>query len=400
MRARLTACFVVVSVLLLVGTLWIHGYSEQSRLRTQQSRALDARAGTIALLIEQRHALGEPVDSAYLSAVVDKTGRIAYDPGDGSQPVVAEGTSGAGLAHADRLKASAKVGAGSVTVTWPAPSRPSLLSADEGSGGLLILFGAVFAGFVGYLMSLLISRPFRRLAGAAEQLGRGRFDIDLPRTRVPEARAVSQALLTAAGQLQERLTAEQAFAEHASHVLRTPMTGLRLEMEELAQRDDVPIEVRSSATRSVQRIAAIDRVASELVELTRRSDLMAAAGVPLRDLATQGAQTWADALAEQDRSLTAAVEGDLAAIFTPGPVEHILDLLLADVLRRGVGPVRLVLEAHEEGHLSIEVTSAGIEGPERAVDIAMARARAVVGTLGGRFTVKPPDRVVVLLPRR
>ncbi|HRD61866.1 MAG TPA: hypothetical protein PL137_13235, partial [Nocardioides sp.] len=83
-------------------------------------------------------------------------------------------------------------------------------------------------------------QPFRQLAVAAGQLGRGRFDLDLPRTRIPEARAIRDALLTSAGQLQERLTSEQAFAEHASHVLRTPLTGLRLELEDLAGRPDVP----------------------------------------------------------------------------------------------------------------------------------------------------------------
>ena len=178
-------------------------------------------------------------------------------------------------------------------------------------------------------------------------------------------------------------------------MLRTPLTGLRLELEDLAERDDVPADVRESATRSVGRIDAMDAVAGDLVALARRGALVAGAEIPLRDLATQCAQTWADALAEQDRPLTAAVEGNIETTYTPGPVEHILDLLLADVLRRGQGAVRMVFEADEEGHLSIGVSCAELRAASVPnADIAITQARAVVTALGGRLTGGHPGAAV------
>jgi hypothetical protein len=128
---------------------------------------------------------------------------------------------------------------------------------------------------------------------------------------------------------------------------------------------------------------------------------VAGAEIPLRDLATQCAQTWADALAEQDRRLTAAVEGRIETTYTPGPVEHILDLVLADVLRRGQGAVRMVFDADEEGHLSIDVSCEDqreVSGP--GADIAVTQARAVVTALGGRLTGDTAERLSILLPRR
>jgi hypothetical protein len=399
-RARLTASFVVLSVVLVVGALWVRGYTEYSEQRTHESRELRGEAIAVALLIDQREQLGRPVDRAYLSGLVDTSDRLQYAPVDG-EPIVVEGKAYDEDRPDDAIRATVDAAGGTVTLTQAGEVLGSLTSRDKGSLGFLVVLVALLAALVGYVMALLLSGPFRQLAGAAGQLGRGRFDLDLPRTRIPEAKAISQALLTSAGQLQERLASEQAFAEHASHVLRTPLTGLRLELEEFAGRDDVPPDARQAATRSIGRIEAIDSVTGDLVALARRGALVAGAEIPLRDLATQAAQAWADALGEQDRQLTAAVEGEIETTYTPGPVEHILDLLLADVLRRGQGAVRMVFDADPEGHLSIEISSGGVRpvtGPN--VHIPLTPARAVITALGGRLSGETPEHLSVLLPRR
>jgi signal transduction histidine kinase len=399
MRPRLTASFVVLTLVLLLGALGIRAYTAHGLLRTHESRELRADAAMLALLIEQRDQLGQPVDRAFLAGLVDGPERIEYDAGVGD-PLVVEGK--AFDSGPDVLEAMVDVGDdGMLTLSQSASVVDGLAANDRGSLGFLILLVALSAAMVGYVMAMLLSAPFRQLAGAAGQLGRGRFDLDLPRTHIPEARAISNALLTSAGQLQERLASEQAFAEHASHVLRTPLTGLRLELEDLAQRDDVPDDVRESATRSIGRIETMDAMAGDLVALSRRGALVAGAEIPLRDLATQCAQTWADALAEQDRTLTAAVEGSIDTTYTPGPVEHILDLLLADVLKRGQGAVRMVFDADDEGHLTIELSCADtqqIASPH--ADLSITQARAVITALGGRLTGESPAHLSILLPRR
>ena len=400
MRARLTASFVVLSVLLLIGALWLRGITEYSAQRTHESRELRGQAMSLALLVDQRQDLDRPVNRAFLAAIVDTSDRLQYDTPDG-ESIVVEGKAYDDDRPDDAIQTTVDAGGGTLTLTQSGDVLNELTARDKGSLGFLVLLVALLAAMVGYVMARLLSGPFRQLAGAAEQLGRGRFDLDLPRTRIPEARAIGQALLTSAGQLQERLASEQAFAEHASHVLRTPLTGLRLELEELAQRDDLPNDARQSATRSVGRIDAMDDIAGDLVALARRGALVAGAEIPLRDLATQCAQVWADALGEQDRQLTAAVEGDIETTYTPGPVEHILDLLLADVLKRGQGPVRMVFDADDEGHLSIGLSCEDIRqvtGP--SVGNPITQARAVVTALGGRLTGDNPRQLSILLPRR
>jgi hypothetical protein len=399
-RARLTASFVVLSLVLLVGALWLRSYTEESTLRTHEGQQLRAEATTLALVVEQRQQLGRPVDRAFLAGVVGASERLEYD-GAGGRSVAVEGDAYTDSRPDDALEAMVDAGGGTLTLRQAGSVLDGLVDRDAGSLAFLVLLVALAAALVGYLMARAVAAPFRRLAGAAGQLGRGRFDLDLPRSRIPEARALSGALLTSAGQLQERLASEQAFAEHASHVLRTPLTGLRLELEDLSRRDDLPPDARTSATRAVGRIEAMDAVAGDLVALARRGALVAGAEIPLRDLATQCAQTWADALAEQERELSAAVEGTIETTYTPGPVEHILDLVLAEVLKRGAGAVRIVFVADEEGHLSIDVCCEGLrEIPDPNADIAVTQARAVVAALGGRLTGDDARRLSILLPRR
>jgi signal transduction histidine kinase len=402
MRARLTVWFVVLTLVLTMGLLLLRFYTVGGLVRAHESDQLRRQTAALALVFEQRAVMGTPVDEAFLAKFVSPDQRAEYDAPDGPDILVEGVEYSDGNADED-IEAIARVGEGTLTFRTSSDVISRLILSDLQSVVVLLALIGLMAAFGGFLISRVVSAPFRQLAGAADQLGRGRFDLDLPRTKIPEARAIGTALKASAGQLQDRLTSELAFAEHASHVLRTPLTGLRLELEDLATRDDVPADVRVSAQRSVGRIQSMDGVAGELVQLSRRPTLVDGAQVPLRDLATLCAQKWADTLAEQNRSLSAAVEGHLEMTYTPGPVEHVLDLLLRDFLKRGAGPVRMVFEADAEGHLKIKVVAAAVSAtnPGLAPEVYVTQARAVVTALGGRLTGdNPHGGLDILLPRR
>ena len=75
-------------------------------------------------------------------------------------------------------------------------------------------------------------------------------------------------------QLEARLARERDFAEYASHELRTPLTALRMELEDLALRDDMPDDVKASAGRCVRRVDDVDSAAGHLVSITRQGALV------------------------------------------------------------------------------------------------------------------------------
>ncbi|MGZ4448489.1 MAG: histidine kinase dimerization/phospho-acceptor domain-containing protein [Nocardioides sp.] len=403
MRERLTAAFVVLSCLLLLGAGLLRSFILRDLIREQESAHVHQETVLVSQIIADRQSGGGTVDRAFLTMLVGPSSRLVFRSPP-SPPIVVSGDlyDDSNDPSGDIASTSPVLG-GSVTIGQSPEVVKDIIYRDIGSVAVLFVLIALVAGLIGYLISRWLSAPFRQLAAAAAALGRGRFDLDLPETRIPEARAIATALATSAGQLEDRLRRERDFAEHASHVLRTPLTGLRLELEDLAQRDDVPADARAAAARGVATVDDMNQVAGDLVELSRSGSLVAGAEVPLVDLATQLAQRWADRLAVRDRTLTASAEGDLDLTYTPGPVEHVLDLVLADVVRRGTGEVRIVFAGQEGGHLRVRVTS---DGPTRSSGRAsdgggIAAARTVVESLGGRLSGEDAaDGLEVLLPRR
>ncbi|MEP9363982.1 hypothetical protein ABLE68_13520 [Nocardioides sp. CN2-186] len=406
MRERLTFAFIVLTVVLLLGAGAVRTYVLRDLIREQSAGQLGQDAELISSIVEDRQAGGGTVDEDFLTGLVGPKDRLEYDPAGTGDPIVVHGEDYAGDGDLDRdISARSTVSGGSSVIVSESPSVVrDVIGRDLGSIGALFLLIAVVAGMAGFLVASALSSPFQRLAVAAAALGRGRFDLDLPKTRVPEALAISNALRSSAFQLEDRVHRERAFAEHASHVLRTPLTGIRLELEDLTLRDDIPLDAKEAVNRCLTRVEEVTAVATELVEITRRGSLVVGAELPLSDLSAQLAQRWADRLGARNRAVTAAVEGDLELTYTPGPVEHVTDLLLADVVRRGSGAVRITFRGEPGGHLRIHVLCAG---PAPATELdnetldRMGQVRTVVEALGGRVTGEhPADGIDLLLPRR
>ena len=402
MRERLTVAFIVLTVVLLLGAGVVRSFVLRDLVREQEAEHLQQESALIAAIVEDHLADGQPVDEEFLASLVSSQTRLVHDPKQGRR-VAVEGEEYAGSDDpAQDMTVTEEVKGGTLTLSQSDEVTRDIVGRDLGSIAALFLLIGVVAGIVGFVIASALSSPFQRLAVAAGNLGRGRFDLELPKTRIPEARAISDALRSSALQLEDRVHRERDFAEHASHVLKTPLTGLRLELEDLTLRNDVPEDVKEAAARSLAAVDSVSNVAGELVELSRRGSLVAGSELPLVDLATQLAQRWADRLGVRNRTLSAAAEGNLALTYTPGPVEHVTDLLLADVVRRSTGSVRLVFHGEEAGQLRIRVEAEErvAEDGEDTLD-RIGQARAVVESFGGRVLGEhPADGIEVLLPRR
>ncbi len=399
MRDRLILSFVVVTLGLLMAAGAVRSVALDGVQREREGEHVFRETTTLAAVLEAHEEQAERIDASFLNDYVSADTLIAYAP-DRGDVVEVRGPDFESGDPGDGVSSTVRLDEGDLTVRQSA-STDGGLTGDPWSVVVLFLLIGVVAALCGLAVSRSLSVPFQRLAVAAGALGRGRFDLDLPETRVPEARAISEALRSSAVALRDRLEREQAFSMHASHVLRTPLTVLRLQLEELALDPQLSEEVRGAAARGMSAVDEVNEVASELVALSRQG-LIGGEQIPLRDLATGSAQRWSDELAPLGRGLSAAVEGDLEVTFTPGPVEQVLDLLLRHVADQGTGDARLVLEGDARGHLRILVSSS--RQPAWREEVLVEEARSIAETLGGRLESDVAEGadidISVLLPRR
>ncbi|GII59714.1 two-component sensor histidine kinase [Planotetraspora thailandica] len=130
--------------------------------------------------------------------------------------------------------------------------------------GMLVL-GLALIGvgiFVADRLARAMTRPMTGLARVSHRLAAGdlaaRTDVSGP----PEVRDVGLALNHLAGRISDLLAEERETAADISHRLRTPLTGLRLEVESLPDPE--------SAARLQARVDALERAVTSVITDVRR----------------------------------------------------------------------------------------------------------------------------------
>lgn len=382
MRERLTAAFALVAVLV-VGTFALaRAYSVDSHVTARQTREVAASARWLAVVVEERLAAHRPVDAAFLRRLVSPDERLEYVDAAGV-PVRAAGP-GFGAPGDDDVVRSRPVDGGTVRVRH---SGDAVQAAVASTVYPLVLLGIVLvlvAAALGYVAAWLLARPFRELAEHARALGRGRFDIAARHSGVPEAESIAQALAASGRQLRELLHRERRFAAEASHELRTPITALRLELEDLAGDPALP----AAGTAQVRRaLAEVDRLAGSvdlLLERTRQGRIATGDGTDVAALVAEAARRGERRLGQGRLVLTDAPTPAVVRL-PPGPIEQVLDALVEDALREGEGTVTLqVRDAGDHVHVRVSDEATGA-GPRPGAQAAAEAAQA----LGARIAFEP-----------
>ncbi len=217
---------------------------------------------------------------------------------------------------------------------------------------------------VGWLVARSVTQPLRRLNDAARRFGDGDLRVDdHDGGGPPELRELARTMSTMAGRLDAMIEQQRAFVADASHQLRTPLTGLRLRLENL--RDDLDDSGDAAGVARIEpAIDEIDRLSTLVTDLLRLARTDRHEAPVLHDLTSivdDRIDTWGAAADEVGIGLDLRADGrDLSVLAVPGAIEQILDNVLDNAL--GIAPrgstVTVVIRAGADVH-AVEITDEG-----------------------------------------
>jgi signal transduction histidine kinase len=446
LRFRLPALFLLGIVLAgvvatLIAVRFFQGYT-----RTHAASELRAESGGIVQLYERQAGVGH-VSLANLNSALggDRVFWVPVVPGasllagplpelpSSAVPAAAlrglkpsafdlhvRGTAYLGVAQAVRL---GPVHAGALVVAEPESALRSRWLQLAWELALAFGIGIPVAGVLVLYFSRRIARPLEALAGAADEVAVGHYDVSLPeRTGGSEVERLAARFGEMTARLAESEQLSRNFLMSVSHELRTPLTAIRGHVAAL--REGV-LDDESARRRSLEVISEealrLERLVGDVLDLAKldaRRFALLHEEVDMRALCERAYATFAEEARARGIEYDLALREGAVLITDGDRVLQIVTNLIANALHwtPAGGRVDLGL-GREDGEVTVAVadTGPGIEPQEEerifrpfwsgdggGTGLGLTIARELALALGGRLELHSEpghgSRFVLVLP--
>ena len=232
------------------------------------------------------------------------------------------------------IRGGATVGAVRVTQSVAAV-HSAVRRAVLGIGliGLVVLALGLAAGA---FIAAQIARPLGRLERVAQRVAGGDLEARATVEGSREQRSLAESFNEMTDRVARLLDGQRAFVADASHQLRTPLTGLRLRLEE-ARANGVSDAAAAELDAGVGEVDRLARIVDELLVLSRAGEReQPGEAIDLRDVADSALERWQASAAERGIVLARAGAQDAdpcIAWCARGDVDVALDVLVENALR-------------------------------------------------------------------
>jgi len=245
--------------------------------------------------------------------------------------------------------------------------------------GLALIAAVVLAiGMIaGWLLARRLALPLRRLETTAGDIAGGRLERRAPVDGTLEQRSLARSFNEMTDRLSRALSAQQEFVADASHQLRTPITGLRLLLEEARSSGDGRDPATADLGTALSEVDRLSQIVDELLLLSSAVGRDAPAeDVELSVCARRAADRWGAAAAESAISLSYRDGAAGSVRAAPADIDRALDALVENALRYSRADARVRIEAGP-GRLEVLDDGPGLApGEEERVFDRFHRGRA------------------------
>lgn len=252
---------------------------------------------------------------------------------------------------------------GAVRITQSVASVSAAVSRAELGLGLIGLVTLALGLLVGAVIARQVARPLGRLEAVARRVADGdlgaRARIEGPR----EQRSLGASFNVMTDRISRLLESQRAFVADASHQLRTPLTGLRLRLEEASAAGVTPA-AQAELDAGVAEVERLAEIVDELLLLSRAGErAQPVERLELEDLLNGALERWRPAGAERRITLQAEARAPGAVRCARADVERALDVLLENAVSYGPpgSTVELLASA---GRIEVLDRGPGLAGPD------------------------------------
>lgn len=251
---------------------------------------------------------------------------------------------------------------GAVQISYPTSALDEQVWEVWGLRALLAVGILTVAAGLGAVAVRRLTRPLVELQAMASRLSDGDLTARCAVTGPSETRTLARALNSGAERLESLIAAQRVFVADASHQLRTPLTALRLSLDNIADGVDDHV-VREDVELATREVVRMSRLVNGLLVLAG-AEARTGGAEPVR-LAHEVEQRLALWHLEGDERgvrfrLTGAWETEPMILASPGQVEQVLDNVLSNALAVSpegstitvdvqAGDDGVVLEVRDEG---------------------------------------------------
>lgn len=216
---------------------------------------------------------------------------------------------------------------GAVRITYPTSSVDSRILRYRLM--LLAIAGIVLvaATLVGLRFARWVSAPLARLETVTAEAGAGDLTTRASEEGPPEVRSLAAAFNHMIGELEQLVRSQEEFVADASHQLRTPLTALRLRLENLV--GEATDSVRINLEPALDEVERLSRLVAGLLALAR-AEVSSPERVDLAKIVDGRIEAWSALAAEREVKLEANVSG--AALAGPDRLAQALENLLSNAL--------------------------------------------------------------------